>query len=143
MNIFIGIIGVIASLLIFFIQESRRKKYESEAKLFREKFESLEERNRTDIWHLYRFSFRLFAKSDRLKTKLEDETNKNSNSDIAKHLGKIGDIHGGIREMCMDLIRLIKNTEPLFNEKTIEEWRKMNKIPTEYHKSLFLNLVNK
>ena len=135
------IIGITTAVAIFLIQEQRRRKLEVEAKRFRAEFKKLEERNRADAWHLYRTSYHLWAKIEKLKEKFDEIIGEKKDSDLILQYGSVGEIHGIVVVLSRDTIRLIKQSEVEFTDAKIQQWVEEKKIPNEYQKEQFTVLL--
>lgn len=135
------IIGITTAVAIFLTQEQRRRKSEVEAKRFREEFEKLEERNRTDAWHLYQTSHHLWAKIEKLKEKFDEIIGEKKDSDLILQYGSVGEIYGIVVILSRDTIRLIKQSEVEFTDAKIQQWAEEKKIQNEYQKEQFTVLL--
>jgi hypothetical protein len=118
--------GYLLAIIIYKRQERSTKRYQ-------DRLQSLEERNRADAWNLYRAGFSnwtraetLLAKTDQLPEALSHEVSR-----------LIGGVHVSAIELTRQTIKLIKSTEPVFNEKTLAKWRAEGKIPTDFQLEQF------
>jgi hypothetical protein len=130
-TIIFSIAGYALAVIILIYQEKLRRKSEA-------KFQNLEEKNRSDAWHLYQTSFNSWSKAEKLTKQLSSTISGLPANEISEHAGEVYILSV---ELTREIIKLIKSTEQTFNEEKLNQWRKEGKIPNDYQLEQFRVLM--
>lgn len=114
----VGVFG-----LIFAVYENRKRK-------------KLEDLNRMEAWLLYDQSSEVLSRVQTLNSDIKKSSQ--SNPDI---FNLMGETSATGTQMVKDTIKLIRRTEPEFNEKIIDKWFEEKRIHNESHINAFKHLI--
>lgn len=144
--ILISVTGVAVALLIFLVQEYRRRASARETLQWRARFDELEQQQRSATWELWGGAELVWRKVELLHTRLTRRAITGEPLDEPEITPEqvsadVGVLYGLAHANARFAILQIKSAEPDFSVPKIAEWRRGGKIANEYQEELFRKIM--